>query len=61
MNNNTVSMEANSEIGPTPKDTSREDDAGAAFVLESKGTMKLHFCSIFLCLCLCLVCILMCL
>ncbi|KAL8103104.1 putative GABA transporter 2 [Apium graveolens] len=30
-------MEVNSEIGPVPKDTSREDDAGAAFVLESKG------------------------
>lgn len=39
-------MEANSEIGPTPNDTSREDDAGAAFVLESKGT--LNFNSIFL-------------
>ncbi|WOH12270.1 hypothetical protein DCAR_0831772 [Daucus carota subsp. sativus] len=30
-------MEGNSEIGSVPKDTSREDDAGAAFVLESKG------------------------
>lgn len=30
-------MEVNSEIGSVPKDTSREDDAGATFVLESKG------------------------
>ncbi|XP_017221108.1 probable GABA transporter 2 [Daucus carota subsp. sativus] len=34
---NFISMEGNSEIGSVPKDTSREDDAGAAFVLESKG------------------------
>lgn len=27
----------NTEAGPIPKDTTRKEDAGATFVLESKG------------------------